>query len=142
MTRKRLSCGVLLLNERQELFLAHVTGHPQWDIPKGCADPGEPALAAALRETFEETGIRLPPEGLLDLGRHGYQPEKDLHLFRAQVASTEVDPASCRCTSFFIDPRTGAEAPEVDAFRWVGLSEVPQLTTARFWGVIRPLLPS
>ena len=32
--------------------------HPdRWDLPKGHCEPGESFLAAAIRETAEETGI-------------------------------------------------------------------------------------
>ena len=72
-----LSCGVLLFNEHDQLLLAHATGSRHWDVPKGLADPGEAPLAAALRETCEETGIVLDASGWLDLGRHAYRPGKD-----------------------------------------------------------------
>lgn len=36
----------------------------EWDIPGGHVDDGESALDAAIRETSEEAGIPLQPEGL------------------------------------------------------------------------------
>lgn len=36
----------------------------EWDIPGGHVDDGESSLEAATRETREEAGIRLQPEGL------------------------------------------------------------------------------
>ena len=38
---KTLSCGILVMNEDQELLLCHVTGAWHWDIPKGSTEPGE-----------------------------------------------------------------------------------------------------
>jgi 8-oxo-dGTP pyrophosphatase MutT (NUDIX family) len=35
-----------------------------WDIPGGHLEPGETALDAAVRELYEETGLRLPPSAL------------------------------------------------------------------------------
>lgn len=39
----------------------------QWALPGGRLDPGEDAVAAALRETKEEIGLRVGPSGLLGL---------------------------------------------------------------------------
>ena len=113
-----LSCGVLLFNEHDEIFLAHATGNRHWDVPKGLAEPGETPLAAALRETWEETGIRLDETGWVDLGRHGYRPGKDLHLFTRRVSTAQVKVANCVCTSMFVHGRSGKSLPEADAFGW------------------------
>src|SRR5207245_5292990 len=75
------SCGVLLLNPQRELLLCHATGSAYWDIPKGLGEPGEAPRDTAVRETFEETCLRVEPERLLELGRFAYRPAKDLHLF-------------------------------------------------------------
>lgn len=121
---KSLSCGVLLVNERQELLLCHVTGATWWDIPKGGQDPGELPLQTAVREMQEETGIVLAPERLLDLGYFNYRPDKALHLFAAYVPSHLLDLATCRCSTYFQHPHTGAKLPEVDEFTWVPFSSV------------------
>lgn len=113
-----LSCGVLLFNERDEIFLAHATGNRHWDVPKGLAEPGETPLAAALRETREETGIGLDEAGWVDLGRHAYRPGKDLHLFARRVSSIQICVADCVCTSTFVHARSGKSLPEADAFGW------------------------
>lgn len=120
-----LSCGIVLFNESRELFLAHVTGSPHWDIPKGAADPGESALAAAIRETREETGLTFNPVELLDAGEHPYRADKRLHLFLAYRPKASLTLAECRCTSFFTHV-SGKQLPEVDAFQWVSFADVPQ----------------
>ena len=33
---RRLSCGIVIVNDARELLLCHVTGHDHWDLPKGC----------------------------------------------------------------------------------------------------------
>lgn len=118
------SCGLLILNERHELFMAHVTGSSHWDIPKGMKDEGESPLAAALRETQEETGVVVSAEGLIDLGEMAYLPRKRLHLFALWVAASEMDPATCRCTSMFQHWKTGKDLPEADGFAWIPLPDV------------------
>lgn len=119
-----LSCGVLLLNERDEILLAHATQTTHWDIPKGAADPGEAPRVAAVRETREETGLLLRPELLQDLGEMPYRPGKRLHLFAAKVERASIDCARCRCTSYFPDRRNGRAVPEMDAFAWVPFADV------------------
>jgi 8-oxo-dGTP pyrophosphatase MutT (NUDIX family) len=121
-----LSCGVLLFNERDEIFLAHATGNRHWDVPKGLAEQGETPLAAALRETREETGITLDEASWIDLGRHTYRPGKDLHLFARRVSSLRVVVASCVCTSMFVHARSGKSLPEADAFGWFALDQLQQ----------------
>ena len=121
-----LSCGVLLFNEHDELLLAHATGNRHWDVPKGLAEPGESPLAAALRETREETGIDLDASGWADLGRHAYRPAKDLHLFARRVSTTQVCVSECICTSMFVHARSGKSLPEADAFGWFAIARLPE----------------
>src|SRR5690606_11426410 len=120
----RLSCGVILLNERDQLLLVHATGSRWWDLPKGLADSGETTLAAARRELLEETGIALDGQGWIDLGRHRYRPGKDLNLFARRVHTRDVRVEACVCTSRFRHPGTGRLVPEADAFCWYHPDEV------------------
>ena len=126
-----ISCGVLILNERRELFMAHVTGTPHWDIPKGLKDDGELPLDAALRETEEEIGLMLRGKNLSDMGEMAYLPRKRLHLFTLAMAASELDPHACRCTSMFQDRKTGKDLPEADRFAWIPLHEVRRHCAAR-----------
>jgi putative (di)nucleoside polyphosphate hydrolase len=113
-----LSCGALLLNRRGELFTCHATGTPRWDLPKGVADAGEAPRDAAVREAWEESGLRLPADALVDLGEFAYLPAKRLHLFALRVADDAIALSRCRCRSFFLHHRTGASLPEADAWAW------------------------
>ena len=115
---RAVSCGVLLLNGRDEVFACHATGTPRWDLPKGVADPGEAPRDAAVREAWEESGLRLPADRLVDLGEFAYLPAKRLHLFALRVADDAIDVASCSCRSFFPHHRTGAATGEADAWGW------------------------
>lgn len=137
---KLTSYGVLIFNEQQQLLVAHVTGKHFWDIPKGGAESGERAIDAALRETFEETGIALKPVDLHDLGLHPYLPAKNLHLFRTAVTRAVVDIATCKCTSFFAHHRTGHPTPEVDAFRWIDPQAIATHCTPKMAALLQALL--
>ena len=47
---------------------SRLSSHPaQWALPGGRLDPGETAVDAALRETDEEVGVRLPESAVLGL---------------------------------------------------------------------------
>ncbi len=125
---KTLSCGILVLNPRAELLLCHATGTYVWDIPKGGGEAGETPQQTALRETAEECGLRLAPRDLLELGRFGYRPSKDLHLFATLVDG--LDTAQLRCSSYYRDV-WGRRRPEMDAFEWTAFARVPRRCARR-----------
>jgi 8-oxo-dGTP pyrophosphatase MutT (NUDIX family) len=125
---KRLSCGVVIVNEHAELLLCHVTGQGHWDLPKGGANDGETPIQAALRETREETGLVLAPDVLVDLGRMPFRLRKDLHLFATLLP--RLDPGTLVCESRFA-PLSGGTAgaaraplPEMDGFGWFAFDAV------------------
>jgi len=129
LRRRSLSCGVVVLLDCRELLLCHVTGQRHWDLPKGGIHADESAVQAALRETHEETGLRLAAESLLDLGRHGYTARKDLHLFAC--VSARIDPRELHCTSCFIDRVSGRARPEMDGFGWFAFDRIEALCTPK-----------
>jgi putative (di)nucleoside polyphosphate hydrolase len=113
-----VSCGVVLVNRHAEVFVCHATGTPRWDLPKGVADAGEPPRATAVREAWEESGLRLEAEPLVDLGEFSYLHGKRLHLFALRVGVDAIDLAACRCRSFHPHHATGRRTPETDAWGW------------------------
>ena len=128
-TPRRLSCGILILTEQQELLLCHVTGQDHWDLPKGGAHEGESPLQAALRETREETGLELAAEALRELGRLEYRPKKDLHLFATLMPRFDV--AQLRCESQFSQYATGSACPRWTATTGCASSAWPSCARPR-----------
>jgi 8-oxo-dGTP pyrophosphatase MutT (NUDIX family) len=126
---KRLSCGVVILNPDRELLLCHVTGQNHWDLPKGGIEPGETPLQAALRETREESGLRLRPDDLLDLGRMPYTNKKNLHLFATLMPRLAL--RELRCESRYLDRHSGRQLPEMDGYGWFGFERVAALCTPK-----------
>ena len=124
MTPPVVSCGVVLLDERDHVFACHTTGTTRWDLPKGMAEPGEDPRDAAVREAWEEAGLRLPADALLDLGEFAYLPAKRLHLFALRVATDGVDIDRYACRSFFPHRHTGQPTPEADAWAWKPLDDL------------------
>ena len=130
---RKLSCGIVVLNDEAELLLCHVTGQDHWDLPKGGPEPGESPLHAALRETREETSLAFAPADLLELGRLGYRPRKDLHLYATRLS--RIDPATLVCESQF-SASDGRREPEMDGFGWFPFARVPALVTPRMAAVL------
>ncbi|MDV6374563.1 NUDIX domain-containing protein [Deinococcus arenicola] len=60
------AAGVVILNAAGDILLVHELGTPQkpqkaglWHIPSGSIENGENPEDAAVREAFEETGLRV-----------------------------------------------------------------------------------
>lgn len=131
---RRLSCGIVVVNDDRELLLCHVTGHDHWDLPKGRPEAGETPLQTALRETREECGLAPDAAALVDLGRLPYRARKDLHLFGARLP--RFDPATLRCSSHFADAASGLRRPEMDGFGWFAFAQVREHCTRRMAAVL------
>ena len=123
------SAGLLLYRTHAgalELFLVHPGGPfwakkdlGAWSIPKGEAEADEDLLAAACRETAEETGYAArPPFAALTPARQ--KSGKRVHAWLAEAP--DLDAASIQSNTFEVEwpPRSGRTAsfPEVDRAAW------------------------
>lgn len=62
--------GAVVLHAGRILFIRQAQGHSlagRWSIPWGLVDEGETPEDAALRETFEESGVSAALDGLLGI---------------------------------------------------------------------------
>ena len=50
--------GVVVDDRNSTVLIVHRPRYDDWSLPKGHVDPGETFEQAALREVFEETGVR------------------------------------------------------------------------------------
>jgi len=87
----QVSAGCLVTREGAagiEVLVVHARGatfrRPLFGIPKGLVEAGEEFEAAALRETYEETGLRVELRG--SLGSVTQKSGKVVHAFWAEVA--------------------------------------------------------
>ncbi|KAM9959186.1 hypothetical protein ACTFIR_000244 [Dictyostelium discoideum] len=69
-----IGCGGVVINERNEILLITEKQRPdKWKIPGGANDPGEDICETAVREVWEETGIRTEFVSILGLRQlHNY----------------------------------------------------------------------
>ena len=51
--------AIIIRNEKGEILLQERTDRNKWGLPGGCQDLGEDLRATAVREAYEETGIKL-----------------------------------------------------------------------------------
>jgi len=57
-TRPTLSAGVVVVRQTQDIWMfLLLRAYDYWDFPKGIVEHGEDPLAAAIRETEEETTL-------------------------------------------------------------------------------------
>lgn len=61
------AAGILAEDDAGRLLLQRRRDTGQWAIPMGKMELGETPAECAVRETFEETGIRVEPLGLLGI---------------------------------------------------------------------------
>jgi 8-oxo-dGTP diphosphatase len=98
----------------KEIALVHRPNYDDWTIPKGKLDPGESFEDAALREVWEETGLRC------ELGRE--LPSVEYHDRHGRLKKVRYWEMTCDDGAF--EPND-----EVDELRWVPLDEAAALLT-------------
>jgi len=122
----KISCGIIILNQQNEILMGHVTGNKFYDIPKGELDAGETPIVCAIRECQEEISLEFKQENLIELGLYPYNKEKNLHLFITHVEKSDIDFNKLACHSFFEHYHTKKQTPEVDGFAWIAVLDVVQ----------------
>jgi 8-oxo-dGTP pyrophosphatase MutT (NUDIX family) len=125
----RLSAGVVVVRETPEgwrYLLLRAFNH--WDFPKGMVEPGEQALAAAIREVKEETLIAdldfAWGEAYTETGP--YSRGKVARYYLAQTSTSDV-------TLTVIEELGRAEHNE---FRWVDETTALKLVSPRVQPIV------
>ena len=57
--------AIIIRNENKEILLQERTDRNKWGLPGGCQDLGEDLRVTAVREAYEETGIKLDPNEIV-----------------------------------------------------------------------------
>jgi 8-oxo-dGTP diphosphatase len=97
-----------------EIALVHRPNYDDWTIPKGKLDPGESFEDAALREVWEETGLRC------SLGRE--LPSTEYHDRHGRFKQVRYWQMTCDEGEFEVND-------EVDELRWVTPGDAAALLT-------------
>lgn len=88
------------------------------DIPKGQLKENEEPYEAAIRETYEETNIKLHPKQLKYLGQFDYYKNKQLYLF---FAFDLFDTTQLYCNSTF--EFNGKQVPEMVGYKKIKIED-------------------
>ena len=118
----KTSAGLLLYKKQKgiKVLIVHPSGfynqNAAWSIPKGEVDEGEEIQTTAIRETFEEIGVKIDPDRLMNLGWIVYKSKrKKVFCYAAEVGpDTSVDVSSW----------------EIDKAEWVTPDEAKQMLHA------------
>lgn len=113
------AAGVVLLQpgkREPEVLVLHRPQRHDWSLPKGKLDPGEHLLAAARRETIEETGIDVVVGRPLPMQR--YRVDGGMKTVHYWVA-----------TQRFGGSRRFEPNKEVDKIRWIPVSQAAKCLT-------------
>ena len=134
MTSDLVPCaGAIVHDEAGRLLLirrGREPGRGLWSLPGGRCEPGEDAAAAAVRETYEETGLEVAAGRLV--GR--------VERSGPGGVTYVIDDLACTVTGGTL--RAGDDAAET---RWVGPAELAALPVTdglldalSGWGVLPP----
>lgn len=115
-TRILAAGGIIVRRDREALrtLIIHRPRHNDWSFPKGKLDPGETFEQAALREVYEETGLRCT-----------------LHAAVPPVEYPGDEAAKATLYWLMTVHHDDGFAPgaEVDAVRWVTFAEAATVVT-------------
>lgn len=128
---KKVSAGVVITNGRVVLGVKSY----KWDLPKGEIEKGEKPIEAAVRETKEETGLKLNPKDLTELGFFDYTKNKDLWLY-LYVPKELPDTSKMKCTTFFEDDE-GNKTLEVEGYRYINFRHIERFYYRSICKVLR-----
>lgn len=110
----KIMSACLAIRHNGTVLMVKASYKDYWSLPGGVIDENESPLAAAIRETYEETGVTINPDDCTPLGIT-YVGPKNGH--RDRVSFAFVTDASSSDFNFAVPNE------EIDDIAWVSLSE-------------------
>ena len=123
--------GAVILVEDKVLLVRRAAppGRGKWSIPGGLIEVGESLGDAAIRELYEETGIRAKPVGVIDVEEYIERDPEGEVVYHYVIIDVLVEPVGR------LEPRAQSDALEVGLF---SISDALELeltsSTRRFLG--------
>ena len=110
MTKFSVGAFVVIFDKKGRVLLSHRRDLDLWNLPGGQVEHGELPTEAAVRETREETGLKIKIRNLV--GVYG-KPDKDeiIFLFRGKIKGGELKKTS-----------------EADSHRFFKIKKMPENT--------------
>jgi 8-oxo-dGTP pyrophosphatase MutT (NUDIX family) len=115
------SVNVVVVNDLGEILLIRRTDNGNWALPGGAIDLGESVAQAAVRETFEETGIECAITGVAGI----YSDPGHVILYTSNGEVRQEFSIVLTARPVAGQPTPSSESSEV---RWVPPSGVPGYT--------------
>jgi 8-oxo-dGTP pyrophosphatase MutT (NUDIX family) len=116
----------VLITYKTMMLVGQAGYYGNYDIFKGSINKGETPIQGALRELYEESGLKLVPEVLQYLGKYEYE-RKVLHLYHYELSRfINSDVFHCKSMVPALISPTGKSYPEMVHFKWI---PIPKLTT-------------
>lgn len=115
--------AIIIRNENDQILLQERTDRNKWGLPGGCQDLGEDLRVTAVREAYEETGIKLDPNKieLIDTlsgeSRKNSYPNGDIVYNNTSLYLADVS---------ISDETTLKGDSETKRLRFFNLNEVPE----------------
>jgi 8-oxo-dGTP pyrophosphatase MutT (NUDIX family) len=120
------ACGVLAIDDRGRLLLQRRRDTGQWAIPMGKMELGERPSECAVRETAEETGVRVEitgllgvysdPEHIVQYGDGEIRQEYEVILLGRPVCGTPA--ANAEASDVRWVPSDGLSALDIHPTQW------------------------
>lgn len=118
----KITAGVIIYKDGKVLAIKGIKDDG-FDIPKGNKDKKETSKDAAVRETKEETGLKIDKSDLRKLGNYtfGDHAKKTLKLYLYDISNKNIDLNGLKSKNKI--SFKGNRYPEKDTFEWKELSQ-------------------
>ena len=120
----RANVGIVITNDRGQVFWARRFGQHSWQFPQGGIDEGESAEQTMFRELYEEVGLLPEHVQILAVTKHWLRYKLPKRLIRHDSKPVCIGQKQkwfllkLTCKESMVDFQTSGH-PEFDGWRWV-----------------------